>query len=38
MHPEIARTLVALHRDELVQQTASRRRTDRRRFPRWHIS
>ncbi len=38
MHPEIAKTLVAQHHDELVQQTASRRRTDRRRFPRWHIS
>ena len=38
MHPEIAKTLVAQHRDELVQQTASRRRTGRRRFPRWHVS
>ena len=38
MHPEIAKTLIAQHRDELVQQTASRRRTGRRRFPRWHIS
>ncbi len=38
MHPEIAKTLVAQHRDELVQQTAARRRTSRRRFPRWHIS
>ena len=38
MHPEIAKTLVAQHRDELVQQTTSRRRTGRRRFPRWHIS
>ena len=37
MHPEIAKTLVAQHRDELVQQTASRRRTGRR-FPRWRIS
>jgi hypothetical protein len=37
MHPEIAKTLIAQHRDELVQQTASRRRTGRR-FPRWHIS
>ena len=33
MHPEIAKTLVAQHRDELVQQT-----TPRRPFPRWHIS
>ena len=38
MHPEIAKTLVAQHRDELVQQTASCRRAGRRRFPRWHIS
>jgi hypothetical protein len=38
MHPEIAKTLVAQHRDELVQQAAPRRRTDRRTFPRWHIS
>jgi hypothetical protein len=37
MHPEIAKTLVAQHRDELVQ-TASGRRTGRRRVPRWHIS
>jgi hypothetical protein len=38
MHPEIAKTLVAQHRNELVQQAASPRRTGRRRFPRWHIS
>ena len=38
MHPEIAKTLVAQHRDELVHQTTSRRRTGCRRFPRWHIS
>ena len=38
MHPEIAKTLVAQHRDELVQQTAPRRRAGRRTFPRWHIS
>jgi hypothetical protein len=38
MHPEIAKTLAAQHRDELVQQAASRRRTGRRTFPRWHIS
>ena len=38
MHPEIAKTLVAQRRDELVQQTASSRPTGRRRFPRWHIS
>ena len=38
MHPEIAKTLVAQHRDELVQQTASRQRTGRRRLPRWHVS
>ena len=39
MHPEIARTLVAQHRDELVQDSASRRPAGRRhRFPRWHVS
>ena len=38
MHPEIARTLVAQHRDELVRHSASRHRTGRRRFPRWHVS
>ena len=38
MHPEIAKTLVTQHREELVQDSASRRRTGRRRFPRWHIS
>jgi hypothetical protein len=34
MHPEIAKTLVAQHRDEIVQQPASRRRTGRRRLAR----
>jgi hypothetical protein len=38
MHPEIAKTLVAQHRDDLVQDSASRRRGGRRRFPRWHVS
>jgi hypothetical protein len=38
MHPEFAKTLIAQRREELVQQSASRWRTDRRRFPRWHIS
>ncbi len=38
MHPEIAKTLVTQHREELVQDSASRRRTGRRRFPRWHVS
>jgi hypothetical protein len=38
MHPEIAKTLVAQHRDELMQQTAPGRRTGRRRLPRWHVS
>ncbi len=37
MHPEIAKTLIAQHHDELVRHAASRR-TGRRRFPRWHIS
>ncbi len=36
MHPEIAKTLVAQHRDELVKDTASRRAGHR--FPRWRIS
>jgi hypothetical protein len=38
MHPEIAKTLVTQHRDELVQDSASGRRTGRRRFPRWRVS
>ncbi|MGH3235512.1 MAG: hypothetical protein ACRDOH_20130 [Streptosporangiaceae bacterium] len=38
MHPEIARTLVAQRRDELVRHTTSGWRTGRRRLPRWHIS
>ena len=38
MHPEIANILVAQHRDELVQDSASRHRAGRRRFPRWHVS
>lgn len=38
MHPEIAKTLAAQHHDELARQTASGRRADRRRLPRWHIS
>jgi hypothetical protein len=38
MHPEIAKTLVAQHRDELVQDSASCHRAGRRRFPRWHVS
>ncbi len=38
MHPEIAKTLVAQRRDELVQQTTSGQRTGRRRLPRWHVS
>jgi hypothetical protein len=38
MHPETAKTLVAQHRDELVQDSASRHRAGRRRFPRWHVS
>jgi hypothetical protein len=35
MHPEIAKSLVAQHRDELVQDAASH---SRRRFPRWRVS
>ena len=38
MHPEIAKALVAQHHDELVQDSAWRRRPVRRRFPRWHVS
>ena len=38
MHPEIAKTLVAQHREELMQHSASRHRTSRRRFPRWRVS
>jgi hypothetical protein len=38
MHPEIAKTLVAQHRDELVRHAASGPRAGRRRFPRWHVS
>ena len=38
MHPEIAKTLVAHHRDELAQDAAACRRAGRRRFPRWHVS
>ena len=37
MHPEIAKALVAQHREELMQHSASRHRTGRRRFPRWHV-
>ena len=39
MHPEIAKTLVAQHHDELMRDTArTRRGPGRRRFPRWHVS
>ena len=38
MHPEIAKALVAQHREELMQHSASRHRTARRRFPRWRVS
>lgn len=37
MHPEIAKTLVAQHRDELMRDQASSSRAGRR-FPRWRIS
>ena len=33
MHPEIAKTLVTHHRDELAQDAAACRRVGRRRFP-----
>jgi hypothetical protein len=38
MHPEIARTLIAQRRDELTRNPASNQGTNRRRFPRWHVS
>jgi hypothetical protein len=38
MHPEIAKSLVAQHRDELVRGSESGRRAARRRIPRWHVS
>lgn len=38
MHPEIAKSLVAQHRDELVRDSESGHRAGRRRFPRWHVS
>ena len=38
MHPEIAKALVAQHRDELVRDSESGRRAASRRIPRWHVS
>jgi hypothetical protein len=38
MRPEIAKTLVAQHRDELVRHSVAGRRARRRRLPRWHVS
>ena len=38
MHPEIARTLVAQRRHELVRHSAPGRRVRRRWLPRWHVS
>lgn len=38
MHPEIAKSLVAQHRDELVRDSEAGHRAARRRFPRWHVS
>ena len=38
MHPQIARTLAAQHRDELMRDAGTGRRAVRRRFPRWHVS
>ena len=38
MHPEIARTLIAQHRDDLIQHSAPGRRVRRRWLPRWHVS
>ncbi len=39
MHPEIAKSLIAQHHDELVHATAGgRRNAARHLFPRWHVS
>lgn len=46
MHPEIAKTMVDQHRQDLMRHTAESRRTAHsgrpgllsRRFPRWHVS
>jgi hypothetical protein len=40
MHPEIAKTLIAQHRDELTRDfAAGTHRPERRRWlPRWHVS
>jgi hypothetical protein len=40
MHPEIAMTLIAQHREELARDFAAgtRRPKRRRRLPRWHVS
>ena len=39
MNAEIAKTLIAQRHDELMRDTARRRRgPGRRRFPRWHVS
>jgi hypothetical protein len=38
MHPEIAKSLVAQHRSELVRDSEAGHRAARRRFPRWHVS
>jgi hypothetical protein len=39
MHPEIAKTLISQHRDDLVRDTAHGADDHRRlRLPRWHVS
>ncbi len=39
MHPEIAKSLIAQHHDELVHTIAGGRRDAARHlFPRWHVS
>jgi hypothetical protein len=38
MHPQIAPTLAAQHRDELMRDAGAGRHAVRRRFPRWHVS
>jgi hypothetical protein len=40
MHPEIAKTLAAQHRDELMHHSRSgpEKAGRRRRLPRWHVS
>jgi hypothetical protein len=38
MHPEIAKTLITQHHDELMRHRGTAHPAGRRRFPRWHVS